>query len=83
MLRPVIDEVHGLRFIEDGELEPTIVTRRVDSGLVDWATVDVSYGFRVYDDVELAEILCFKAENHVYNVQVADVVQMHFEVNLL
>lgn len=45
--------------------EPEIV--KEDNGFHDWFGIDPSYGFHIYCDEELANILQYKCDNHVVN----------------
>ena len=61
-------------FDDDEELDITVVSRvgraptpPDESGFIDWYGTDVSCGFHVYADDELADILKYKANHDVYD----------------
>lgn len=51
---------------------------RDDFGFIDWFNTDVSRGFHIYQDDELADILEHKAMRHVFDVTRTPILKMFF-----
>lgn len=83
MLRPVIDAICGLSFVEDfldNEFDITVApTPPKDDGFMDWFATDVSGGFKVWQDDELAHELQYKASQcYPRPLEASDVLTMFF-----